>query len=157
MHFFHSFYFYLNLCCVSCTQLIVKSFLSNLINSAIFIWLFRPFIYNVIIDMARFTLAILLSFFHLSPAFFVSQIPLWMTECGTLLPLLTISHHHLLQMKWTTECSHRLWSSQLVLALAESPPCREGRHVQGYSGFLGKGFVDLFKWPLLEVLPAIDF
>ena len=54
---------YLNLSCVSCTQLIVKSFLSNLINSAIFIWVFRPFIYNVIIDMARFTLAILLSFF----------------------------------------------------------------------------------------------
>ena len=57
---------YLNLSCVSYTQLIVKSFLSNLINSAIFICMFRPFIYNVIIDMARFTLAILLSFFHYS-------------------------------------------------------------------------------------------
>jgi len=116
---------YLNLSCVSCTQLIVKSFLSNLINSAIFIWVFRPFIYNVIIDMARFTLAILLSFFHLSPAF-ISQIPLWMTECATLLPLWTISHHQLLQMKLATDCSQRLWSSQLVLALVESPPCREG-------------------------------
>lgn len=73
---------YLNLSWVPCTQLIVKSFLSNLINSAIFIWVFRPFLYNVIIDMARFTLAILRSIFHLSPAF-ISQIPLWMTECAT--------------------------------------------------------------------------
>lgn len=124
-----------------------------------FIWVFRPLIFNAIIDMAGFTFDILFFVFGFLPFLFVcfSDLSLndWVCYFNSFTVYFTSSLAPNQVSHWVQSRGFR--SSQLVLIWQNLYHLQGVGHVQFYSCFLRRGFDDLFNWPLPECPPAIYF